>query len=127
MSSKLTSADIIAEGRYLEADFDPSTLTVAQLLGVFGFHNINYPTTYTKPKLVQLFNDEIKAHAKKLKKERLSRQNSLASEDGITDGHTGKPLSESKSVSKCTFLTVRFIHCYNLLVCSRAKVLSQGI
>lgn len=98
MSNRLTSADIVAQGKYLEPDFDPSSLTVAQLLGVFGFHNVNYPTTYTKPKLVQLFTDEIKAHGRKFKKERLSRQNSLASEDGITDGHTGKPLSENKPV-----------------------------
>ncbi|TCD69735.1 inner nuclear membrane protein enriched at telomere/subtelomere region [Steccherinum ochraceum] len=96
MSSKLTSAEIISQGRYLDPDFDPSTLTVAQLLGVFGFHNINYPTTYTKSKLVQLFNDDVKPHAKKFSKERLSRQNSLASDDGITDGHTGKLLSDNR-------------------------------
>ncbi|THH32114.1 hypothetical protein EUX98_g2065 [Antrodiella citrinella] len=99
MSSRLTSAEIIAQGHYLDPEFDPSTLTVAQLLGVFGFHNVNYPTTYTKPKLLQVFTDEVKHNAKKFKRERLSRQNSLASEDGITNGHTGKPLNEGKAVA----------------------------
>ncbi|KAH8099474.1 Man1-Src1p-C-terminal domain-containing protein [Cristinia sonorae] len=97
MTTKLTTAEIVAQGKYLEPDFEPSSLTVAQLLGVFGYHNVNYPTTYTKPKLVQLFNDEIKPRGKKLQKERLSRQNSQASQDGITDGHTGKPLNDTSS------------------------------
>ena len=94
--SRLTAAQVIASGDYLQEDFDPSTLTVPQLLGVFGFHNINYPSQYTKPKLVQLFNDEIKTRSKKFKKERLKRENSQASDDGITDGFTGRPLAEKK-------------------------------
>ncbi|KAI0798070.1 Man1-Src1p-C-terminal domain-containing protein [Abortiporus biennis] len=96
MSSRMTSAQIIAMGDYLNPEFDPATLTVSQLLGVFGFHNINYPSQYTKPKLVQLFNDEIKSRANKFKRERLKRENSQASDDGITDGLTGRPLNENK-------------------------------
>lgn len=94
MSSRLTSAQIIALGEYLEPDFDPTSLTVSQLLGVLGYHNITYPTPYSKPKLVQKFEEEIKAKATKLKKERLKKANSIASDDGITDGLTGKPLGK---------------------------------
>jgi hypothetical protein len=96
--SKLSTSEIIAGGDYLKPDFDPSTLTVAQLLGVFGFHNVMYPTPYTKPKLVQLFNDRIKPNVAQFKAERLSRQNSQASNDGITDGLTGRPLNEGTRV-----------------------------
>lgn len=98
MSRSLTSAQIIAQGEYLNSEFDPTVLTVSQLLGIFGFHNINYPSQYTKPKLVQLFNDEIKPRAGKFKKERLKRENSQASDDGITDGLTGRPISETAKV-----------------------------
>jgi hypothetical protein len=92
--SRQTAADIVAAGLYLDPKFDASTLTVNQLMGIFGHHNIRYPTPYTKPKLVQLFKDEITAKASRLGKERLKRQNSIASDDGITDGHTGKPLGQ---------------------------------
>ncbi|RXW24156.1 hypothetical protein EST38_g1723 [Candolleomyces aberdarensis] len=91
--SRLTSAQVISLGEYLEPDFNPSSLTVSQLLGVLGYHNIPYPTPYSKPKLVQLFNDEIKARSVKFKKERLKKVNSLPSDDGIMDGVTGKPLN----------------------------------
>ncbi|KAF8163267.1 Man1-Src1p-C-terminal domain-containing protein [Crassisporium funariophilum] len=90
--SRLTSAQVISLGEYLEPEFDPTSLTVSQLLGVLGFHNIRYPTPYTKVKLVQVFNAEVKTRTTKYKKDRLKTENSVASEDGITDGHTGQPL-----------------------------------
>ncbi|KAF5380842.1 hypothetical protein D9615_003921 [Tricholomella constricta] len=90
--SRMTSAQVIAVGEYLEPNFDPASLTVSQLLGVLGYHNIKYPTPYSKPKLVVVFNDEIKAKATKLKKERIKKENSIASDDGIVDGATGQPL-----------------------------------
>lgn len=92
--SRMTAAQVIAAGEYLEPDFDPASLTVNQLLGVFGYHSINFPVPYTKPPLVQLFNDEIKTNAAKLKKERARKESSIASDSGITDGVTGKPLTE---------------------------------
>ncbi|KAF9005615.1 Man1-Src1p-C-terminal domain-containing protein [Cyathus striatus] len=92
--SRLTAAQIIAVGDYLQPDFDPVSLTVSQLLGVLGYHNIRYPTPYSKPKLVALFNEEIKPNIAKLKRERLKKENSIASEDGITDGITGQPIKE---------------------------------
>ncbi len=94
--SRLTAAQIIGLGEYLKPEFEPSTLTVSQLLGVLGYHNIPYPQPYTKPKLIQTFNEEIKANAKKLTKERLKKENSIASDDGITDGITGEPVGGRK-------------------------------
>ncbi|KAF8077984.1 Man1-Src1p-C-terminal domain-containing protein [Lyophyllum atratum] len=90
--SRMTSAQVIALGEYLEPDFDPGLLTISQLLGILGYHNVKYPTPYSKPKLVVVFNDEIKSKATKLKKERIKRVNSIASDDGIMDGATGQPL-----------------------------------
>ncbi|KAL1729291.1 Man1-Src1p-C-terminal domain-containing protein [Schizophyllum commune] len=95
--SRLTTAQVIAQGHYLDPDFNPASLTVSQLLGVFGYHNIQYPTPYNKPTLVKLFNDEIKAKAKKFKRERVKKDNSLASDDGITDGVTGQPLNGGRA------------------------------
>ena len=92
----MTAAQVISLGAYLNDEFDPSALTVPQLLGVLGYHNVKYPTQYNKPKLVQLFNDEVKANGAKLRKERLRRENSHASDDGITDGLTGMPIGGIK-------------------------------
>jgi len=91
--SRLTTAQVINLGEYLDPDFDPTSLTNPQLLGVLGYHNVHYPTPYSKPKLVQIFNDEIKAKAGNLKKERLKKENSMASDEGIIDGHSGQPLN----------------------------------
>ena len=96
MTTRLNTSQIIALGDYLKPDFNPSTLTVGQLLGVLSHHDVKYPTQYTKAKLVDLFNAEIKPKAKKLTRERIKRENSQASEDGITDGMTGRPLAEKK-------------------------------
>ena len=96
LMSRLTSAQVIALGEYLKPDFDPATLTVPQLLGVFGYHNIRYPYPYTKAKLVQTFNQEIKPNASKFRKEKLKKENSQASDDGIVDGVTGLPLTTAK-------------------------------
>jgi len=94
--SRLTSAQVIALGEYLKPDFEPATLTVPQLLGVFGYHNIRYPSPYTKAKLVQTFNQEIKPNASKFRREKLKKENSQASDDGIVDGVTGLPLTAAK-------------------------------
>ena len=101
MSRALSTSSIIEKGDYLNPDFDPATLTVPQLLGIFGYHNIEYHTPYTKPKLIQLFNDELRPQIGQFKKDRLSRQNSQASDDGITDGITGRPINEGRRVSRC--------------------------
>lgn len=99
MSRTLTSAQVIQKGEYLDPDFDPASLTISQLLGVFGYHNIEFPSPYTKGRLVQIFNDELKPQGATLRRERLSRQNSQASDDGITDGLTGRPIGEGRKVT----------------------------
>ncbi|KAF6765171.1 Man1-Src1p-C-terminal domain-containing protein [Ephemerocybe angulata] len=91
--SRLTAAQVISLGEYLEPDFNPTSLTVSQLLGVLGYHNVPYPMPYSKPKLIQVFNDEIQARSTKFKKERLKAASSIASDEGIMDGVTGKPLN----------------------------------
>jgi len=88
--SRLTATQVIAKGDYLQPDFEPSTLTVSQLLGVLSYHDAPYPTPYSKPKLIQAFNDEIKAKSTKHAKARLQHENSLPSDDGIKDGLTGE-------------------------------------
>lgn len=98
MSRSLTAAQVIGLGEYLNPNFDPASLTVSQLLGVLGFHNIQYPTPYSKPKLIQLFTDEITAKSARLKRERHSKEQSLASDDGITDGLTGRPIGKETKV-----------------------------
>ncbi|KAL0568653.1 inner nuclear membrane protein enriched at telomere/subtelomere region [Marasmius crinis-equi] len=102
--SRLSAAQVIALGEYLEPDFEPSTLTISQLLGVLGYHNIVYPTPYSKPKLVQVFNEQVKRRASKFKKERIRKENSIASDDGITDGVTGEPLNRRKARPSTTDL-----------------------
>ncbi|KAG5727627.1 hypothetical protein E4T56_gene12244 [Termitomyces sp. T112] len=99
--SRLTSAQVIALGEYLEPTFDPASLTVSQLLGVLGYHNVKYPTPYSKSKLAMIFNEEIKAKSVQLKKERVKKENSIASDDGILDGTTGQPLRK-ESVKRRT-------------------------
>ena len=94
----MTAAQIINAGEYLEPDFEPTSLTVSQLLGVLSYHNIDYPIPYTKTKLVQVFNSEIKTRATKFKKERLKKENSVASDDGIKDGITGQPIGNKAKV-----------------------------
>ena len=111
MSRGLTTAQVIELGDYLKPDFDPSTLTISQLRGVLNYHDVNFPTTQTKPKLIQVFNDEIKPKAKKFTKERLKRENSNASEDGITNGVTGRPLNEGKQVRTSRYLSVLIFGC----------------
>ena len=110
----MTAAQVIALGEYLDPDFDPSSLTVNQLLGVFGFHNIRYPTPYTKPKLVQLFNDEIKPKMKQFKKDRVKKETSIASHDGIKDGVTGRYLNEdsNKVCGSCLVACLLTDSCY---------------
>ncbi|KAG5654525.1 hypothetical protein H0H81_001166 [Sphagnurus paluster] len=98
--SRMTAAQVIALGEYLEPSFDPASLTVSQILGILGYHNVKYPTPYSKPKLVVIFNEEIKAKATKLKKERIKKENSIASEDGIVDGATGQPLRQPPPVAR---------------------------
>ncbi|KAG6820594.1 hypothetical protein H0H93_014510 [Arthromyces matolae] len=103
---------VIAQGEYLEPTFDPASLTVSQLLGVLGYHNVKYPTPYSKTKLVMIFKDEIKANASRLRNERVKKANSIASDDGILDGVTGEPLRKAgeplkKQYQSCLNLSIQ--------------------
>jgi len=120
--SRLTSAQVISLGEYLGPDFDPNSLTVSQLLGVLGYHNVKYPTPYTKNKLIQVFNAEIKSRASKFKKERLKKESSIASDDGITDGLTGEPLNKGKvrRFQALMFATLTSIQGQGARACSQA-------
>ena len=98
MSPTLTSTEIIESGHYLEPGFDPMTLTVSQLLGVFSFHEVKYPQPYTKSKLIKTFNDTLKPRVAELLRERLSRQSSRPSNEGIVDGRTGEKIRVDRGV-----------------------------
>ena len=52
----LISAQVIEKGDYLRPDFD--SLTISQLLGVSGFHNIDFPSPYMTGTLVQILNKD---------------------------------------------------------------------
>lgn len=92
--SRLTTSQIIAKGDYLQPDFEPKSLTIPHLIGIFAYHQIVYPSQHNKAKLVEIFNDEIKANGARLRRQRLERQETLASEDGIVDGVTGNPIAQ---------------------------------
>jgi hypothetical protein len=53
---------------YLEPDFDPNQLKVAQLRGILSEHDVDYPSNAKKAQLIKLFVDEIKPQAVKLLK-----------------------------------------------------------
>ncbi|KAJ7602055.1 hypothetical protein DFH06DRAFT_1351740 [Mycena polygramma] len=93
MSSRLTSTQIIEQGNYLNPGFNPSSLTVAQLIGVLTYHEIRYPSPYTKSRLIDVFNAELKAKASIFRKERMEAASVPASGRGIIDGLTGEAIS----------------------------------
>lgn len=109
--SRLTSTEIVKKGDYLKPDFNPASLTVSQLIGVLGHHEIKYPTPYSKPRLIQLFNDTIKAN--------VARYTTLTpepSDDGITDGLTGEPIN-APAVRYCFTVC-----CFRLLMSFRLQL-----
>ncbi|KAM6490436.1 hypothetical protein JOM56_014109 [Amanita muscaria] len=89
----LTATQVISRGQYLEPDFDPASLTIPQLLGIFVYHGIRYPMPYSKQKLVQHFNAELKPRSGKYIRERMRNEKSIPSPDGIKDGLTGEFLA----------------------------------
>lgn len=91
--SRPTTSQIIAKGDYLQATFDPTTLTIPHLVGIFAFHQVAYPSQHNKAKLVEIFEREIKGRSELLRKQRLERQETAASGDGVFDGVTGDPVS----------------------------------
>ena len=97
-TTRLDTSQIIALGEYLLPTFDPSKLTIRQLLGVLAYHNVKYPTKYTKTTLLAVFDAEIRQKAKVLKLERMRRERREASSAGIIDGRTGRPVEYGDKV-----------------------------
>jgi hypothetical protein len=75
--SRPTTSQIIAKGDYLQPTFDPATLTIPHLLGIFAYHNVAYPSQHNKAKLIEIFGTEIKGRGVELRKQRLERQRQL--------------------------------------------------
>jgi hypothetical protein len=90
MPPPLTTTQVLQNGDYLSRDFDPSSLTVPQLLGILTYHNIRCAMPYRKGTLIEVFKGLITTQSAALKAEHQKQQDSMPSVDGITDGFTGK-------------------------------------
>ena len=44
--SRPTTSQIIEKGDYLKPDFEPSSLTIPHLIGIFAYHQISYPSPH---------------------------------------------------------------------------------
>lgn len=86
---RATTSEIIDQGDYLDPEFDPSTLTIAQLLGVLQYHNVAFPIPQSKTKLVNTFNTSVKPQAAELSRLRQTELRKTPSYEGIIDGTTG--------------------------------------
>ncbi|KAF2154946.1 hypothetical protein K461DRAFT_311302 [Myriangium duriaei CBS 260.36] len=52
---------------YLQPDFDPASLTVPRLRSILVAHNVSYPSSAKKSDLIELFNNNVAANAKKIR------------------------------------------------------------
>ncbi|TFY54662.1 hypothetical protein EVJ58_g8723 [Rhodofomes roseus] len=57
---RATSTGFVQSGAYLQPDFDPRTLTKANLRSIFVQHEVAYPTNGSKHELIRVFNAEIR-------------------------------------------------------------------
>ena len=94
MSRNLTAMQVIDRGKYLDKNFESKSLTVPQLLGILGHHDIPFPSKYNKTTLLGLFNDNIAAKSSYLKQQEQQRKQSFPSDCGIVDGLTGEPIGK---------------------------------
>lgn len=67
---------------YLQADFDPNTLTVPRLRSILVAHSVPYPSSAKKSDLVNLFNDQVAPQGRKLLKAQATTKRSTR---GIVD------------------------------------------
>lgn len=79
------------EFAYLQADFDPNTLTVPRLRSVLVAHNVAYPSSAKKPDLVNIFNDQVAPQGRKILRAQTQTKRSTR---GIVD----VPSSQSSAV-----------------------------
>ncbi|KAL2020858.1 hypothetical protein VTK56DRAFT_7849 [Thermocarpiscus australiensis] len=67
---------------YLQADFDPWSLTVPRLRSILVTHNVQYPSQAKKPQLVELFNEHVLPQSKEIL---ATRARAKRSSKGIVD------------------------------------------
>ena len=85
---------------YLEPDFDPNALTVAQLVGILTHHGvIDNSRTYGKKELLKFWKENITPNQEELNNQRLERQGSQASDAGShsVNGVTQAPLEDVRA------------------------------
>ncbi|OCK80118.1 sister chromatid separation protein-like protein [Lepidopterella palustris CBS 459.81] len=75
-------ASALDDYQYLDPDFDPSSLKVPQLRSILVAHDIQYPSSANKPKLVELFNEHIAPQASTILR---ARSRTKRSARGIKD------------------------------------------
>ncbi|KAG8879542.1 inner nuclear membrane protein enriched at telomere/subtelomere region [Tulasnella sp. 332] len=90
MPPAVSAQTIIDRGDYLNPQFDPSTLQVAQFRGLFTYHRIPYPATGKKIDYVNVFNTYLKPRIPEFRKARENALRKEPSDDGIVDGVTGR-------------------------------------
>ncbi|KAF8319370.1 hypothetical protein DL93DRAFT_2053738 [Clavulina sp. PMI_390] len=95
--SSLTTSDIIASAAYLRDDFDPKSLTVAQLRGLLNHHGIPYTAAAKKSQLLALFEQNISDNLDELRDQRMAIDGSQASDRGITDGISGRQINDPET------------------------------
>jgi hypothetical protein len=80
---------------YLQADFDPWSVTVPRLRSILVKHNVQYSSTAKKPQLIELFNDHIVPQAQKIiNRNARAKRSSM----GITDAHGLRSINELDDV-----------------------------
>ncbi|EJD53038.1 hypothetical protein AURDEDRAFT_133872 [Auricularia subglabra TFB-10046 SS5] len=87
-----TADDVISRGEYLAQGFDPTRLTIPLLQGVLNYHGVPVRAG-NKAALVRAFEEHIAPRVVQLGRERLARQGSQASDEGIMDGVTGRQVN----------------------------------
>ncbi|KAG9238795.1 sister chromatid separation protein-like protein [Amylocarpus encephaloides] len=82
---------------YLQAGFDPASLTVPRLRSILVSHDIDYPSAAKKPQLIQIFSDQLVPQARKILSARArarrtskgivdaASQESTVTEDGVEE------------------------------------------
>jgi len=88
----VTASDLINQGDYLREGYDPTRLTIPLLTGILSHHNVHLQAR-DKASLVRAFRDHISPQKAKLSRERIARAETKASDEGITDGMTGKQVN----------------------------------
>ncbi|KAK0618307.1 Man1-Src1p-C-terminal domain-containing protein [Bombardia bombarda] len=86
-----------SEVDYLQAGFDPYSLTVPRLRSVLVTHNVQYPATAKKSQLVDLFNEHVAPQSKKIL---AARARARRTSKGITDADSQSTASTDFSMEQ---------------------------